>query len=41
MTSGGISAGIDLSLHIVKKIHGEATVNKSIGYLEYGNWRSL
>ncbi|MBP2636796.1 MAG: DJ/PfpI family protein [Firmicutes bacterium] len=41
MTSGGISAGIDLALHIVKKFYGEPIVNKSIRYLEYGDWRSL
>jgi transcriptional regulator GlxA family with amidase domain len=41
MTAGGISAGIDLSLHIIRKLHGETTVNKTIRYMEYGNWRSL
>lgn len=41
MTSGGISAGIDLSLHIVKKLHGEATMNETIKYMEYGDWRPL
>jgi len=41
MTSGGISAGIDLALHIVRKLHGEDTVNKTIRYMEYGNWNSL
>ncbi|CQR74954.1 Isonitrile hydratase [Sporomusa ovata DSM 2662] len=41
MTAGGISAGIDLSLHIVKKIQGEAIVNKTIRYMEYGDWQSL
>jgi transcriptional regulator GlxA family with amidase domain len=41
MTSGGISAGIDLALHIVRKLHGDATVNKTIKYMEYGDWRSL
>lgn len=41
MTAGGISAGIDLSLHIVNKLHGEATENKTIRYMEYGDWRSL
>jgi transcriptional regulator GlxA family with amidase domain len=41
MTSGGISAGIDLSLHIVKKLHGEEIVNKTIRYMEYGDWKSL
>lgn len=41
MTSGGISAGIDLALHIVRKLHGDATVAKTIKYMEYGDWRSL
>ena len=36
MTSGGISAGIDLSLHIVKKLCGEETANKTMEYMEYG-----
>lgn len=41
MTAGGISAGIDLSLHIVNKQHGAAIANKTIRYMEYGAWRSL
>lgn len=41
MTAGGISAGIDLSLHIVKKLHGETVANRTIKYMEYGDWRSL
>jgi transcriptional regulator GlxA family with amidase domain len=41
MTAGGISAGIDLALHIVKKLHGEDTFNKTVRYMEYGDWRSL
>jgi len=36
MTSGGISAGIDLSLHIVKKLCGEETAKKTMEYMEYG-----
>ncbi len=39
MTSGGISAGIDLSLHIVEKLCGAEIVNKTIRYMEYGEWR--
>lgn len=35
MTSGGISAGIDLALHIVKKLYGEEIVQKTIDYMEY------
>lgn len=36
MTSGGISAGIDLSLHIVKKLCGEDVAKKTMEYMEYG-----
>lgn len=38
MTSGGISAGIDMSLHVVGKLLGEETVQKTIDVMEYG-WR--
>lgn len=41
MTSGGISAGIDLSLHIVEKLCGKETANKTVKYMEYGDWRVL
>jgi transcriptional regulator GlxA family with amidase domain len=41
MTAGGISAGIDLSLHIVNKLYGTMTVNKTIRYMEYGDWKSI
>ncbi len=34
-TSGGISAGIDLSFHIVKKICGEKIAIKTAEYMEY------
>jgi transcriptional regulator GlxA family with amidase domain len=40
MTSGGISAGIDLSLHIVKKLYGDDIAAKTVKYLEYGDWES-
>jgi transcriptional regulator GlxA family with amidase domain len=36
MTSGGISAGIDLSLYIVKKLLGEEPASKVTEYMEYG-----
>ncbi|HEX7713429.1 MAG TPA: hypothetical protein VF531_05360 [Bacillota bacterium] len=39
MTSAGISAGIDLSLHIVEKLYGEEIKNQTVVYMEYGNWR--
>jgi transcriptional regulator GlxA family with amidase domain len=38
MTSAGISAGIDLSLHIVEKFWGEKIKNKTVVYMEYGDW---
>ena len=40
MTSGGISAGIDLSLHIVKKLCGKSIADKTIRYMEYGDWKN-
>lgn len=39
MTAGGISAGIDLALHVVEKLHGRAIVAKTIKYMEYGDWK--
>jgi transcriptional regulator GlxA family with amidase domain len=41
MTSGGISAGIDLSMHIVKKLFGEEIAHKTSIYMEYGDWKSI
>lgn len=40
MTAGGISAGIDLSLHVVEKLFGKETVSKTTKEMEYGDWRS-
>lgn len=34
-TSGGISAGIDLSFHIVEKLHGRKAVVETANYMEY------
>ena len=34
-TSGGISAGIDLSFHILGKIYGPSVVEKTAQYMEY------
>ncbi|KPU42753.1 isonitrile hydratase [Oxobacter pfennigii] len=39
MTSGGISAGIDLSLHVVEKLFGREISNKTKVYMEYGEWK--
>ncbi|ABZ94697.1 Transcriptional regulator, ThiJ/PfpI family protein [Leptospira biflexa serovar Patoc strain 'Patoc 1 (Ames)'] len=40
LTSGGISAGIDLSLHVLEKYFGNEIKNKTMEYMEYGNWKS-
>ncbi|MEO1546678.1 MAG: DJ-1/PfpI family protein [Bacteroidota bacterium] len=34
-TSGGISAGIDISFHIVEKLHGASIAEKTAAYMEY------
>jgi transcriptional regulator GlxA family with amidase domain len=39
LTSGGISAGIDLSLHVLEKYFGNEIKNKTMEYMEYGNWK--
>jgi transcriptional regulator GlxA family with amidase domain len=38
-TSAGIAAGIDLSLHLVARLHGPATAEKTARYMEY-HWRN-
>lgn len=35
ITSGGISAGIDMSLHVVESIYGKTSANKTATYMEY------
>lgn len=39
LTSAGISAGIDLSLHIVSRLLGEETATRTARYMEY-HWRN-
>jgi len=39
-TSGGISAGIDLSFHIVKNLHGKDIAIKTAKYMEY-EWSEM
>jgi transcriptional regulator GlxA family with amidase domain len=39
MTAGGISAGIDLSLHLTEKLFGQPTAKNVQVYMEYGKWR--
>jgi len=38
-TSAGISAGIDLSLHLVARLHGRSTAEKTARYMQY-HWRN-
>lgn len=38
-TSAGISAGIDLSLHIIKKLFGSEIANNTKVYMEYEDWK--
>jgi len=38
MSSGGISAGIDLSLHIIGKKFGDDVKKQTMKYMEYGAW---
>lgn len=40
MTSGGISAGIDLSFYVVHKLLGEEVAAKTARYMEY-NWKDV
>lgn len=37
-TSGGISAGIDLSFHLVEKLYGPVIAAKTARYMEYGSY---
>ncbi len=37
-TSAGISAGIDLSLHILNLMHGDEVMRRTSGYMEYRLW---
>lgn len=36
MTSAGISSGIDLSLHVIRKLFGQSCEDKTRTYMEYG-----
>lgn len=40
-TSAGISAGIDLSLHIVKMLYGSGVEAKTRAYMEYEDWENF
>jgi transcriptional regulator GlxA family with amidase domain len=39
ITSGGISAGIDMSLYLVGRLLGESTMHKTMTSMEYGSWK--
>lgn len=39
VTSAGISAGLDMSLHLVARLHGRDTAEKTARYMEY-HWRN-
>jgi transcriptional regulator GlxA family with amidase domain len=41
LTAGGISAGIDVALHIVRKLHGDQIADRTARYMEYGDWQAL
>jgi transcriptional regulator GlxA family with amidase domain len=41
LTSAGISAGIELSLYVVKKLFGQTIADKTAVYMEYGKWKKL
>ncbi len=39
-TSGGISAGIDLSFHVLEKLHGKEVAKATAMYMEYKGYKS-
>lgn len=40
MTSAGVSAGIDMALHVVARLHGPEVVTATARNMEYlGDWR--
>ena len=39
ITSAGVSAGIDMSLHIVSRLYGEEVAAQTARYMEY-DWSS-
>lgn len=38
VTSAGVSAGIDMALHVVERLHGTPTAEQTARYMEY-DWR--
>lgn len=41
VTSAGVSAGIDMALHIVGRLHGPAMADKTARYMEYEHWTPM
>ena len=39
LTAGGVSAGIDLALHVIGALRGPETLQRTRAYMEYGAWR--
>lgn len=39
ITTAGISAGIDGSLHVVQKLFGKAVAGEIVDWMEYENWK--
>lgn len=38
VTSAGVSAGIDMALHVVARLHGEAVAAQTARHMEYDYW---
>jgi len=38
ITSAGVSAGIDMALHVVERMHGPAVARQSARHMEYDGW---
>jgi transcriptional regulator GlxA family with amidase domain len=38
VTSAGVSAGIDMALHVVARLHGEETARRTARDMEYDGW---
>jgi transcriptional regulator GlxA family with amidase domain len=38
VTSAGVSAGIDMALHVVARLHGEETAARTARHMEYDYW---
>lgn len=41
ITSAGVSAGIDMALHVVRKLHGPAIADKTAQHMEYEHWAAV